>query len=256
MNETCPVVLHQLALFLIPIAQILTEAQKNNLITKFLQNKNLQELFNINQQIMSRTNNIQKLLGDPELRVKSIKPSGDCFYQTVVEAYLTLNKDILEHKNIEKEPDETPAMALRRTAANAVDDEVFNDFSMFHAAGLPDFSFMRRVRSTSDLRQRMLVSGAGAGAGQCLWANEFEIRVVSSALNIICLILDMQTRDEHSRFVRVGEVDKTDLSQKFIILQRTRREHFNLIYSQTDTCLGLFSYDEISNEVKALWKLK
>jgi len=204
---------------------------------------------------MSRSNNIQKLLGDPELRVKSIKPSGDCFYQAIVEAYLTLNEDILEHKNIDKEPEDSPAMALRRTAANAVTEEVFNDFSMFHTAGLPDFSFMRRIRTISDLKERMLVTGAGAGAGQCIWANEFEIRIVCTALNIICLILDMQTRDERSRYVTVGEVDRKDLCQKFIILQRTRREHFNLIYSQVDTSLGLFTFDEISDEVKTLWKL-
>jgi len=123
-------------------------------------------------------------------------------------------------------------------------------------AGLPDFSFMRRIRTISDLKERMLVSGAGAGAGQCIWANEFEIRVVCSALNIICLILDMQARDEHSRYVTVGEVDRKDLCQKFIILQRTRREHFNLIYSQVDTSLGLFTFDEISDEVKTLWKLQ
>ena len=34
----------------------------------------------------------------------------------------------------------------RRTAANAVDENIFANFEMFHKAGLPDFAFMRKVR--------------------------------------------------------------------------------------------------------------
>ena len=63
-------------------------------------------------------------------------------------------------------------MALRRTAADAVTEEVFNDFSMFYTAGLSDFNFMRRCRTLPDLKQRMLVSGAGAG-------KEMDIGIVS-----------------------------------------------------------------------------
>ena len=32
----------------------------------------------------------------------------------------------------------------------------------------------------------------GAGAGQCIWANEFEIGVLAERLNLAFLILDMQ----------------------------------------------------------------
>ena len=53
-----------------------------------------------------------------------------------------------------------------RTAAMAVDEDVFTNFSMFHLAGLKDFSFMKRCRNVGDLRQRLLVTGEGAGAGQ------------------------------------------------------------------------------------------
>ncbi len=35
----------------------------------------------------------------------------------------------------------------RRTVAEAVTEEVFQQFRMYHEAGLPDFAFMRRVRS-------------------------------------------------------------------------------------------------------------
>jgi hypothetical protein len=36
---------------------------------------------------------------------------------------------------------------FRRTVAAAVTEEVFQQFRMYHEAGLPDFAFMRRVRS-------------------------------------------------------------------------------------------------------------
>jgi hypothetical protein len=33
----------------------------------------------------------------------------------------------------------------RRTCAEAVDEEIFEQFAMFHQAGLPDFAFMNKV---------------------------------------------------------------------------------------------------------------
>ncbi len=36
---------------------------------------------------------------------------------------------------------------FRRTVAEAVTEEVLQQFRMYHEAGLPDFAFMRRVRS-------------------------------------------------------------------------------------------------------------
>ena len=53
-----------------------------------------------------------------------------------------------------------------RTAASAVNEEVFESFSMFHLAGLKDFSFMKKCQNVGDLRARLLVTGVGAGAGQ------------------------------------------------------------------------------------------
>ena len=89
-----------------------------------------------------------------------------------------------------------------------------------------------------------------------MWANEFEIGVVCSALDIICLIFDQQARvwsfaikafnvtlknfqSEANRFVTVGvQSSLRTESTKFVILQRTRREHYNLIFSQSDTLQG------------------
>lgn len=63
---------------------------------------------------MSRDKAIQQLLGDTELRVKAIKPSGDCFYEAVSTAFETVEKDVREMVKVSSEPNDSPVMALRR----------------------------------------------------------------------------------------------------------------------------------------------
>ena len=202
---------------------------------------------------MSRSGSIQQALGDTEIRVRAIKPNGDCFYEAISAAFAMMTEDVRQCKKIVVEEGDSQAMALRRTAAASVDEEVFNKFSMCHLAGLADFHFMKRIRTVEDLRQRLLVSGQGAGAGHCLWANEYEMGVVSSALGVVWLILDQQARQESSRYVKLGE-ERED--QRFVILQRSRREHYNLVYSQSDQQLSVFSRDQLSQTVKTLWKIE
>jgi len=127
---------------------------------------------------MSRSNSIQALLRDPELRVRSIKPSGDCFYEAVAAALETIGEDVRDCSGVEVENGDSAALALRRTVAARVDQEVLDQFTACHQAGLPDYSFMRRVRSIEQLQDLLRVSGAGAGAGSCIWANEWEIRLL------------------------------------------------------------------------------
>ena len=205
---------------------------------------------------MSRTKDVQKILGDPELRVKNIKPQGDCFYDAISDAFSSVGNDVRDSAQITAQPGDSESMALRRTAAMAVSDETFQTFIMFHEAGLPDFTFMKRCKTSEDLKNRLLVSGKETSAGMCIWANEFEMGVICSALNIVCLIIDFQARDSNNRFVSVGKNDNTsDETPKFVILQRTRREHYNLVYAQTDTTTGLFKLEELSETVKELWHL-
>ena len=132
---------------------------------------------------MSRACSVQLVLQDPEAKVKAIKPSGDCFYEAIAAAFTTIKEDVRDYEKVCVEDDDDQAMALRRfalhffllmilikhfyrTAAMAVNEEVFQSFTMFHLAGLKDFSFMKKCQNVGDLRQRLLVTGGGAGAGQ------------------------------------------------------------------------------------------
>jgi len=208
---------------------------------------------------MSRSCSVQLVLQDPEARVKSIKPSGDCFYEAVAAAFSSVKEDVRDYEDVFVEDDDDQAMALRRTAAMAVNEEVFQNFSMYHVAGLKDFSFMKKCENVSDLRDRLLVTGSGAGAGQCLWANEFEIGAVCAALRIVCLIIDNQAKETGNRFVRVGELGEEEIMKKrkerFVILQRSRREHYDLVVSQGEETLGLFTKDELPDSARKLWQL-
>ena len=134
---------------------------------------------------MSRACSVQLVLQDPEAKVKAIKPSGDCFYEAIAAAFSSIKEDVRDYEDVCVEDDDDQAMALRRfviimkylqnihqkvslsrTAASAVNEEVFESFSMFHLAGLKDFSFMKKCQNVGDLRARLLVTGVGAGAGQ------------------------------------------------------------------------------------------
>jgi len=202
---------------------------------------------------MSRGATIKDALQDQTITLKSIPPSGDCFYEAVAFAHETVFEDLRDVDKVTSEPGDDPAMALRRTAANSVDQEVFSNFAMYHEAGLPDFSFMRRCRDIEALRDRLLVPGKGAGAGHCLWANEFEIGVICKALNINCLILDLEAREKNNRFVKVGEEGEEDGKKtRYVLLQRSRREHYNLVIRQG---IGLFSKDQLSENMKTSWQI-
>jgi len=188
---------------------------------------------------------------DDEFSIQYIKPTGDCLYDCLVEGFRSSGHEITLMEGVVPEPGDTDIQALRRTVSGAVSDEDFANFQLFFEAGLPDFVFMRRCKTVQDIKDRLLVTGKGAGAGQCLWANEFEIGVLCRILKLTCLIVDMQARDLNSRFISVSPCDVK--STWFIILQRTRREHYNLIKYRDN---GVVRIEDLSQEIKDKWKIK
>ena len=68
------------------------------------------------------------------------------FSKAVADAFMTIKEDVRDKSGVACEVGDSSSMALRRTAAGAVNEEVYSNFSMFFSAGLPDFTFMRRIR--------------------------------------------------------------------------------------------------------------
>ena len=166
---------------------------------------------------MARSGQIQKLLG-PECSIDFVQPTGDCFYDCVGKAI------------------GLPTQDLREKVALVCDEETFGLFSTAFSAMVSGYEFMRRVRGVEELRSRLRVSGRDAGAGHCIWAESFAIQTVATELSIGVLILDEEVSrrsPESSRYVKIlpepraGEALRT--ASSFVCLQRTRRQHFNLI---------------------------
>lgn len=234
------------------------------------------------------------------MSLKSIKASGDCFYEAIVVGFQTVGKSVLDETRIEDTVRGSPStvsgdgiLALRYVVSNNLTHDTFRDFKMYCDAGLPDFTFMRRIQTTRRLKEMIVVKGRSAGAGHCIWANEFEMRVVAKALGLSILIMDDQGRGS-GRFVVLDHVQKKVSSSsspslheppasrdgsgeedcaaaappvqrsvqvcpndtgkpRFVILHRTRRQHYNLVL--VAGC-GLLTLKQLPNTVIHLWSLK
>ena len=121
-------------------------------------------------------------------------------------------------------------------------------FKLYREAGLPDFKFMSRCSSVDDLRNSILQTGSHVGSSKSIWANEFAIREVSRALNICCLILDNDAKDEGSRYIKVGN------SRMFVVLSRGN-EHYNLIFMRGEVGTALCELDDLSSAARRNWRL-
>ena len=184
--------------------------------------------------------------------LKLIASNGDCFYQAVVEAFLMNGDDVRDNENVVKEDGDDGVLALRRTAAVAVTEEIFQIFQLYQGAGLKDFQFMANINSVEELRDRIMELGDKVGSKKCLWANEFEIREVCEALSICCLILDLDTKNPFSKHVKIGE-DR----EKFIILQRSG-EHYSLVYqrkAEGGNAKGVVEKQDLTNLAIKMWKI-
>ena len=199
---------------------------------------------------MSRGAAVKVVLGEKSASVVCVKPSGDCFYECVQQAFFSAGLDVREFPGVNCEEGDDGMHALRRTAAEAVDKNIFDQFSMYHTAGLSDFRFMAKVKDEHMLKEKMLVSGRSAGCGTCLWANEFEIGAVCSALHLVVLIIDGQSSG-NNRFVRMSPPEPQGQNH-FVLLNRTRREHFNYITIQGR---AVFSSDDLPLSVVSAWNL-
>jgi hypothetical protein len=207
---------------------------------------------------MARSGQIQQLLGE-DFAVHHILPSGDCFYDAV--AY-SLSTDEQDDEN--PTPTRTPS-DLRAIVANSLTEETMELFRMTHEAGVCGFEFMRKTSDLDTLKERHLVSGRDTGAGSCIWANDYAIQTIATRLRVCLHIMDEESgrarsarggsnggdssnRSGSSKRRRVGTFvtirpetagaigdddrdndDGQEESWRHIILQRTRRQHYNLI---------------------------
>ena len=210
-----------------------------------------------------RSGQIQQLLGE-DFALHHLLPNGDCFYEAIAYAFSTDE----DHDVDGDEPTPTPS-ELRAIVANSLTEETMELFRMTHEAGVGGFEFMRKIFDLDKLKERHLISGKDTSAGTCIWANDYAISTIATHLRVCLHIMDEESgRGRNSSRVRsrggddgsssgssskrqkigssfvtirpeaAGDDNTGDSNNnsgggwRHIILQRTRRQHYNLIVQQ------------------------
>ncbi|KAL7437549.1 hypothetical protein ACHAXM_005809, partial [Skeletonema potamos] len=154
-----------------------------------------------------------QLSRDLSLRVISVIPSGDCFYDCMhallnenesldrdtagFNSYLSSEAPLIAGLKVKSEDDYstiTP-QEMRDYVADQLSSEQFDLYKMFASANVEDFAWMSLPNSPQtldELKHFARISGKDAGAGKCLWADEFALSTISDGLRITLLIIDDQ----------------------------------------------------------------
>lgn len=237
---------------------------------------------------MSRESAVRATLQLPDalsLKVISVPPSGDCFYDCIHEllkqneslgrssSYVPSELPLLDgfKTNDARGGSEGASMTIthqemRDHVAYKLSSEQFDLYKMFASANVEDYSWMTlpdSPRTLEELKQFAKISGKNAGAGKCLWADEFALTTISDALRISFLIIDDQAsragggsgkgrkrtaantdRSKDGRFISFGEYPHC------VVLHRTRRQHYNAVI--VDNC-PLMEVGKLPLKLRLLW---
>mmetsp|Transcript_13278 Transcript_13278/g.43260 ORF Transcript_13278/g.43260 Transcript_13278/m.43260 type:complete len:264 (-) Transcript_13278:84-875(-) len=156
---------------------------------------------------------VQTVLGSEKFSVDVVPADGDCFYTAM--SHALSDRDVITVRT------------LRERVSQAVDGETLACFKVAYDAGVAGFEFMRRCKDLPSVRARLAKTSEDVGVGQCVWANDFEIRTTATLSRCAILIWDMEARQQKNAFLYFQPESSAPV--RFVMLQRTRREHYNLI---------------------------
>ena len=191
-----------------------------------------------------------RLAVDSRWSVDALEANGDCFYSACAKAFG-------EQSTV------ATVSALRAVVAAALTVEQFEIYRACEAAGLEDYAWMRSVATLGELQRRTRRSGVDVGPAKSVWADEFAIRTLASHFSASFLILDEQScrggrrrgggRASSSSDVAHSFISGTAASSivQFVILQRTRREHYNVARCDEQRA---FLFHELPPRAKAWWR--
>ena len=163
---------------------------------------------------MPRSASLSSLLSLPSLKLISIAADGDCFYKAIATAL----------------GDPHTVSSLRALVSSKLSDDQFSMFQLAYDAQVAGYEFMRRVRSLEALKSLFLVEGTDGGGGHCVWAEGFGVQTVVDEVGVILCVVDEEARAREDRFVVMRPEGGEEVGKGgVIVLQRTRRSHYNLI---------------------------
>jgi hypothetical protein len=205
---------------------------------------------------MSRSSSLsQTLLAPSRFEVRAVPPTGDCLYDCLDLQLLRAGRSELT----------ASPRAMRDAVADALNEDTFALYAMCGQAGVEGFEFMthhhRAPQDLAALKAFARISGRDAGAGRCLWADDFALRTMSVLCDVRILIVDEQAAGcgsrsgrrrgndvgaPDSRFVCLGEASP----RRCVLLHRSRREHFSAVFFDGR---GVFDAAALPRPTLELW---
>ena len=171
---------------------------------------------------MSRAGRVRQLLGDSRWSVVVAPANGDCFFHCLCEAL----------------GNEAASIAgLRGLVADACDAETLELFRVARAAGVPHYEYVDAVDDVAALRARLRATGADR-----VWADDHAVQTLAAAFGVAVLVVDESARPP--RFAAV----LPDAFDRCVVLQRTRRQHYNLLVRGADRV-----HDSGDADLRAAW---
>eukprot|EP00984_Skeletonema_dohrnii_P007726 scaffold2834_cov103-Skeletonema_dohrnii-CCMP3373.AAC.2 len=228
---------------------------------------------------MSRESALRSTLQLPDdlsLHVISVPPSGDCFYDCInallnksdasVSSYLPSESPLIAGLKVKCNDDDSTTITpeeMREYVADQLSVEQFDLYKMFAAANVEDYAWMslpNSPQSLEELKQFARITGKDAGAGNCLWADEFALSTISDGLRVTLLIIDDQASRGGGRRQKRSAANNESSDGRFIsigdyphcvVLHRTRRQHYNAVV--VDDC-PVMAVGKLPASFQSLWR--
>lgn len=181
---------------------------------------------------------------------------------------------------------------LRDIVAHQATQTTFDTYKVYCASRVSGYEFMRKIEDLPQLQQRLKVCGSDEPnsnksdndsntksrkrkRNDCVWADAFSIQVISNIYNITFLILNegdsiSQSIINPDSETYYGEnalsalpldyppisVSNADGKHRYIILQLTRRGHYNLIGYNSNFCFEDTTLPTVVHKKFGVSKLK
>lgn len=183
---------------------------------------------------MSRGARLQRIFDlEGDWKTISIKPSGDCFFEAVFKAC--------------DEDSQTTIQNQRKIVANAMTQETFDTYKLYWESKVGGYEFMKKIDTLDDLKDKMMVCGKDVGAGRSIWADAFAIQTISDELNLIFVIVSTLSSSTHTQVIKPTSSKHNKDQPKALILELTRRDHYNLLAGPNGN--ALFTLKELPDSV-------
>ena len=149
---------------------------------------------------------------DTAFEVVAIKADGDCLYDCVARCLGA----------------GTTVTDLRDFVAGGISEETYERYKAVSC--MSGYEWVTRMESIDELK-------AAVREPRTVWADEHALEMIGASLCRL-LILDDEGLVHESKYAKVGNFDETGENLPILLVNRTRRQHFNLVTYKGSATLG------------------